>query len=229
MKRLTLFSSVILSMLARHGVTAVIYDTGPFTSDGGAMASDFSSADGRSAFLAPVQRADDFSIQDSSQITSLNWWGQYAFENTPQGPDDFTVRIFADASGSPSASPLFQFSLGNLGRIDTGIDSFGGDVYAYSAVLPSPVVLAGGTTYWLSIVNNTAADADDNWYWQRVTRSSGAVQKRDNDLSPWLSGESDSGVLAFDLQGIVVPEPSAWALLLLGGASLAFTARKRKL
>src|SRR5207253_5335264 len=103
MKRLTLLSSIILSVLIRPGVADVIYDTGPFTSEGGAMASDFS---------FPIQRADDFSIQANAQITSLNWWGQYLPASTPQGPDNFTVRIFADTSGRPSASPLFQFTLG---------------------------------------------------------------------------------------------------------------------
>ena len=220
MKQVTLLTAVALSLSVHPIVGATIYDTGPFTADGGAMASDFSSS---TTPTSPIQRADDFLFSSTSQITTINWWGQYAFNNTP-GPDDFTLRIFADLSGTPASIPLFQFALGNVGRVTTGVVSFGSDVYGYSGVLSSPVTLSGGTTYWLSIVNNTASDANDNWYWQRVSRFTGSVQSRNTDVSPW--GVIEPSTLAFNLQGSVVPEPSFLALLLVGGTSLAFTVRK---
>jgi hypothetical protein len=225
MRQLILLVAVGLSLSPRQSLAATIYDTGRFTADGGAMASDFSLATNRVGLISRIQRADDFALQNESHVTCVNWWGLYAFENTPQGPDDFTIRIFTDTSGSPSTTPLFQFSLGNPGRMETGVNSFGHEVYAYSAILPSPVTLEGGTTYWLSIVNNTVGDGDDNWYWQRVTRFSGDVRERNNDASPWIPG-SDSGVLAFNLQGVVVPEPATWALMLFGAVFLPLVARE---
>ena len=46
------------------------------------------------------------------------------FSNTPKNRMTLLFRIFADIGGSPSSSPLVQFSLGDLGRVDTGIVSF---------------------------------------------------------------------------------------------------------
>jgi hypothetical protein len=153
MIRTALFGSLTLALVSRPLPGATIYDTGAFTTNGGAMASDFSS----STLTGPIQRADDFVLDGPAEITGVNWWGLYAFSNTPEGQDDFTFRIFADAGGSPASLPLIQFALGNPGRADTGLASFGSEVYAYSALLPSAVTLQGGVMYWLSIVNNTAA------------------------------------------------------------------------
>ena len=200
----------MLASVSARGTT--IYDTGSFTADGGAIASDFSSfAQGGS-----YQCADDFILSSASQLTGLNWWGIYAFDNIVQGPDAFTVRIFSDAGITPSSSPLFEFSLGDLGRVDTGVDSFGLEVYAYSGLLPSPVNLESGTTYWLSIVNNTEANATDNWFWQRVTRFSGQVAVRESDSDYW--GTLYPATLAFNLQGTVIPEPSTYALSVAASA-----------
>jgi hypothetical protein len=224
MIRTALFGSLTLALVSRPLPGATIYDTGAFTTNGGAMASDFSS----STLTGPIQRADDFVLDGPAEITGVNWWGLYAFSNTPEGQDDFTFRIFADAGGSPASLPLIQFALGNPGRADTGLASFGSEVYAYSALLPSAVTLQGGVMYWLSIVNNTAADRDDNWYWQRVTRFEGSVQQRNTDSSPWVPA-SDPGILAFNFVGTVVPEPSAGALLLSGAALAVVLARTRRM
>jgi hypothetical protein len=200
MKGISLLWGIIISLLPLPIGAAVVYDTGPFTADGGSMESDFSS----STIAGPTQRADDFLLKSTSQIMKVNWWGQYWPSNTPQAQDDFTLRIFGDSGGAPSPSALFQFSPGDLGRADTGIDSFGIRVYAYSALLPSPVTLQGNTTYWLSIVNNTISDIDDNWFWQRVTRFSGTVQQRATDTNLWTTFSPST--MAFNIEGVVVPQ-----------------------
>jgi hypothetical protein len=223
MKQSILAAAVIVTLATYPSRGAIIFDTGPFTADGGSMASDFSTS---TNLPSPVQRAADFVLQNASQITRVSWWGDYVPGNTPPGQDDFTLRIFTDASGTPSSSPLLQFSLGDLGRLDTGIDSFGFRVYAYSALLASPAILSGGTTYWLSIVNNTASDTDDDWFWQRVTRFSGTVQQRGDDTSPWEPYSPST--LAFNIEGVVVPEPSTYALLTVGGVLVLLKRRLRR-
>lgn len=205
MKQITLLATVALALSTRPMVAATIYDNGAFTAEAGAMASDFD---------FPFQRAEDFLLQSSSLVARVNWWGQYAFSNTPQEADDFTLRIFGDLGGLPASSPLFQFSFGDPGRVDTGVVSYGSKVYAYSADLPSPVALGGGTTYWLSIVNNTALDLNDNWYWQRADMLVGTLVERRADSEQW-GGRGDS-TLAFNIQGAVVPEPATFTLLVAG-------------
>ena len=218
MKRITLLAAVLLPLSARPVVGATIYNTGPFSPAAGALESDFSVK----ATSGAVQRADDFRLSNLSQITRVNWWGLYALGNTPQGPDDFVLRIFADDGGNPSSLPFFEYLPANVGRTNTGVSSFGYDVYSYSALLPSPVTLASGTTYWLSIVNYTPTDADDSWFWSRVTSASGTARERYNDAYPWLLGSS-TGVLAFNLEDTVIPEPSTCIFLAVGGALVLLT------
>ena len=70
-------------------------------------------------------------------------------------------------------------SVAGLTRTATGMTSSsygvhdGGTVYEYSADLSTPVALGAGTTYYLSIINNTGSywgwlgdGAGDHWYYQ---------------------------------------------------------------
>src|SRR5213594_3858570 len=82
MKQLRLAIPVVFGFSVQTIVGATIYDTGPFTADAGAMASDFSTS---TQLVTPMQRADDFVLQSASQITKVNWWGVYEGEATSEG------------------------------------------------------------------------------------------------------------------------------------------------
>lgn len=178
-----------------------------------------------SDFSYPNQSADDFRLQPgASTISDVHWWGFYSPLSTPSVPDNFTIRFFANVAGAPAVIPFAQFNVGHVGRADTGADVGGQDVYAYSADI-APLALVAGTTYWLSIVNDTAADTDDHWGWSLAV--GGNNHSRDQDGDDWslFIGEH-----AFQLtnDATAVVEPGTAALLGLGLAAIGFQLRRRR-
>jgi hypothetical protein len=120
-------------------------------------------------------------------------------------------RIFADAGG-PGAT-LHELSIGNPGRTDTGLHVGGHfDLFAYSVDF-APITLASSTPFWLSIVNDTAADPDDDWLWGVGARAGSIVAFSSSATGPWNSA-GGRGV-DFQLTG-VVPLPPALPLLVTG-------------
>jgi hypothetical protein len=157
-------------------------------------------------------------------LTDVHWWVVYSPSNTPPALDDFTIRFFAEDAGAPAANPLAEFQVGNVDRTDTGANVLDFDVYAYSVDI-APLALAANTTYWVSIVNDTSADTDDNWYWSSL--SSGNAFGRIADTSPW--GATTVAGLGFQLTDdtIGVPEPTTLVLFGFGLAGLGFLRRRR--
>lgn len=202
---------------------AVIFDNGP---PGGGTVAD-------SDFTRPGQWADDFLLSAAlgTTITDVHWWGIYNREplGAPLPTDDFTVRIFASAGGSPPApqtTPLYEVHLGSVSRTDTGtllFDTY--RVFEYDAFV-SPISLSAGTRYWLSIVNNTTITNYWQWPMANSSSSTGNSATRFEDDDPWTSVipfyES-----AFRLTGDthVVPELASLAVWLVGLACGAWYLR----
>lgn len=135
-----------------------------------------------------TQLADDFQLQPgASTISDVHWWGGYN-NNTP-GTDDFTIRIFADISGTPEIDPLNEFAVGTVNRVDTGVVGHPDlNVFFYSVEI-SPLALAANTTYWLSIVNDTTTTPTlDFWGWSTSLSSHGATNVvRTGDGTAWMA------------------------------------------
>jgi hypothetical protein len=196
----------------------VIYDNSAGTPD-------IASGSGSELFAA----ADNFVLQPAANtITDIHWTGVYAQNNTPPATDSFTIQIYPDAGGEPNAplytDPLFTVFTGDPGRTDTLIDILGSfDLYAYSVNI-APLTLTAGSTYWLSIVNDTAAG--DNWFWGTIS-GAGNFLSRINPQDNWtLNGGSLDFQLTDDLRR--VPEPGSIALLAIGALGLIACTRPRR-
>ena len=71
--------------------------------------------------------ADDFTLPANEVIRSVSWLGSYAFDGTAPAVDDFQIRFYADAAGSPGAllqafavgDAVARAAVGMLGRFIT--------------------------------------------------------------------------------------------------------------
>jgi hypothetical protein len=164
----------------------------------------------------PGQRvADDFSFALPTQVDGITFFGSYFPGDLPTD-DAFQLQFYEDdGSGVPGASTS-SITL-STSRVDTGIqgtDGFFLQIFEYSATF-SPVTFQADTKYWLTVVNDTSAGADD--FVLILALDGGRSVYRVEDAGSWIELTTQS--LAFSLTGQVVPEPSAF--LLLGVAALA--------
>jgi hypothetical protein len=205
-------ASLLLPLLAE---AAVVYDNGA----GGAAGIDnvYPSDPDNSTFAA-----DDFIPTASATLLSVQWTGIYAYVDTPPATDSFTIVFYADAAGFPG-TVVGTFPVGNaVVRTDSGVDLFAGsDIYSYEATVNQAVTL--GTSYWLSVYNDTTADTDDNWFWGDIGGAGNSVAS--NNQIAWSSSD---GQMDFVLEGTAVPEPGTAGLLMLGGCLGLFGRSRRR-
>jgi hypothetical protein len=131
-----------------------------------------------------VHEADDFNLAANDTVLSVGWRGFYAQSvptdgnppNTPLATDDFTISFYSEAGNGLPGALLQSFSVGNPAtRIDTGLDTGSSDIYEYTADLGTGISLTAGIDYWISIVADTTADLNDNWYWAGCITCEGGV------------------------------------------------------
>lgn len=161
--------------------------------------------------------ADDFTLDKKSTITGVTWRGLYYADGTAPSSDNFFLNFYKDVGGAVG-NTLSSYNVGDaVDRADTGQDVLGCcDVFEYSATLESELFLSGGT-YWLSIVNVTFMDANDDWLWgtqpiggnNQLSSNSGVSWNRNNRISYFEINGHDTPVAN-------VSEPGSYVLLLLG-------------
>ena len=208
--------NVIVALMLAWGTAAtaaVIYSNGPTATNSFVSDPDF-----------PTFVSDDFTLAAGANvITGVQWKGLYAFTNTPQPVDIFTIQIFADIGGAPAVNPLHSLPVGNPGRTDTGINLGNFDLFAYSVDV-APIALAPGTPFWLSIFNDTTGDANDNWFWGMQDAVGNSFERPDQNVA-WIARANRQD---FQLSGpLAVSEPSVLALLAIGVIGLLGFRRKQ--
>jgi hypothetical protein len=173
------------------------------------------------------QYGDDFILGTQVNISGFSWFGAYKDGNLlPDGPDNFSIRIFEYNSGQPNADPLITLSPVSVSRSLTGTNlPFDNRIYAYEVTV-TPFLLVPGT-YLLSVVNDPSPD-NDLWLWAWSDQSflpGKEIYFRDGN--GW-NGPSTTQV-SFKVFGEVstVPEPSSLSLVLVGlGVAAAWVRRK---
>lgn len=175
--------------------------------------------------------ADDFILGAQANVTSISWFGGYAFGSfTPPATDNFTIAFYNDAGGIPALAPFMTFNVGNaVNRVDTGVDyNLSIDHYSYAADIN--INLLAGTQYYLSVFTDTTG-APSRWFWG----SSGAlnnwlcepVVSADCGTSWILNLNDENFSHAFSLN-TSVPLPPAFALLGFGLAGLSLSRRQTR-
>jgi hypothetical protein len=139
----------------------------------------------------------------------------------PAPTDNFRVRFFNDAGGSPSNTFFAEINLTGVTRTATSLTASpfgahdGGTVYQYEADLVPPLSLTPATTYYLSILNNTGS----LWGWLENDSVGGGGFHwfRSSDGQNWSLSVRGTD-FAFELEGAaaLVPEPTSLALVGLG-------------
>jgi hypothetical protein len=106
-----------------------------------------------------LEIADSFFVQTDTPINKVQWWGGSHFP----GPNQFTIRFYADNAGLPGKQ-LFEANVGAPLPTATSInnDDPRETFNSYSATFPSPFVASANSRYWLSIGNSR----DKDWGWQ---------------------------------------------------------------
>ena len=168
---------------------------------------------------------DDFTLPANDVIRSVSWLGSYAFDGTAPAVDDFQIRFYADAAGSPGAL-LQSFAVGHAAARDA-VGTLGPfTTYGYTADLGGGFGAAAGTTYWLMIANDTTGD-NDNWYWAVQTGPGGNVQLSVDDGGSWSSTlVAAEAYFILDNDNVSVPEPASFLLV---GIGVAAAVRRRLL
>jgi hypothetical protein len=133
---------------------------GGFASDAGTV----------EVFGVGVEVADDFTLRRAAPVRSVVWYGFYpsAF-GPPPATDDFTIAFFADDGGVPAAEPFAQYAVGDGNREDANLPIDG--TFVYRANIPK-TLFEPNTTYYISIVNDTAGD-DGLWFWEQANTGEG--------------------------------------------------------
>lgn len=150
--------------------------------------------------------ADDFNLGSNTSIGAVSVWGVY-YPNNVQ-VDNFTIKIYSDGGGLPGTL-LYSGAPASTNSVYTGVDAFGVGVYETSMTLASAFNAAGGTSYWLSVINNTNLGSD--WGWVTSSDDFNGAFTLDSGGS-WNQLGSSSAFRLYD-----VPAPSSLALVGLGG------------
>jgi hypothetical protein len=160
-----------------------------------------------------------FATTEKISVTALD-----AFDPTGDGAAG-TVRLYT-AGGTVLASA----------RVTTKDPKEGSPIMFYSAKLSKPIVLAANTTYFIAEDIGTATMANGNVTGLKTTTGItykvevAAMGQGQNPTTDATMGMFSPGIFGpnFDVGavGAAVPEPSTWAMMLLGFAGLGFFGRR---
>lgn len=172
-----------------------------------------------------AQSADDFLLSANALVSGVVWWGAYSAAPATLPLDEFRVGFSADdGTGRPAINPLAEFTQAPTRTTTSLTDISGAAVYRYELGLPGALSLAGGSTFYLSVVNEfDIVDPNANWYWL-LSDATGDNFYRAASGDPWDMDMSGNFSFAINADGgTPVPLPATLLLLLSGLAGLSLT------
>jgi len=182
------------------------------------------------------QIADNFSLLAPTSVSGVQWYGIYYSSIAPANVT-FQIRFFADAAGKPGAL-LDQQSVSVTGALTGLTNEQGLRILAYQAAI-TPLPLAGGTPFWVSILENDPATTSA-WAWQFSQTGDNTVGYRPSEAGSWMAvlpGANRHRGMAFALTDTDAPpgpapaavaEPSTLALFGLATVALGGCLRRRR-
>ncbi len=223
MKKLPVLAGVCLLASVASADAALLYQTTPL--DTSIRFSDTDSG---------FRTFDAFALAQSANVERVTWSGAWLDLGAPQPaaaplPDltGWEIAFYSNAAGQPGAL-LSSQTLSAAAVTATGpttvvwgfgqLGLFNASYYTYTVDLPTPVGLAGGTPFWLS-VQALGGTSGPHFGWYAGTGGDGTSWQ----TSPGTPG-TVGGDRHFRLDGSV-PEPAT--LILFGVAGVLVAMRRR--
>lgn len=182
------------------------------------------------AFSQPLQIfAGSFSLADATSVGRATWYGTM-FSNDPLDTGDtwnFDVVFWTESGGLPGTA--FATSSVVASVTDTGLNIDGERAYLFDASF-ADVALAGGTPYFMSVINAGTTETFrwnlglDAAYPSYCTYDGGVSWAHDSQLRPTVNF-----TLYGEAGGPTVPVPGALLLAGLGTGMATWLRRRRAL
>jgi hypothetical protein len=211
-----------VSFISRSAQASPIFSQTP-ASDLNALASD------RGFDASGHEQADNVTLVAPDTARSVTWRGTFAFSRTPQFPLSLDLIFYGNGAGNlPNVNDILSSTTVSFASTndftDTGIDVAGFNVYEFRANL-TPTALPAGTPVWFSVLGDSRADADDNFYWIDGNDAGDTAERGDvAGNGPFIA--RTYGPFYFILDNAPIPEPASLGTLALATGALVLRRRR---
>ena len=156
--------------------------------------------------------ADDFTLGSATSIVSVAWFGAYWIDNVAPAASSFEITFYSDDSDAPGSVIASQV-IGDVAGTLTGnqVSEFPTvNGLAYESAI-DPVALEAGTTYWVSITNNTPT-TDSTWSWLASATQGSDISRQSSDSGSTWGDRPYEHAFTFS----AVPEPTSLPTFAIG-------------